>query len=384
MIPSLPFSVMFTAPVALLMSAMVFASPAIEKVTMTDSRQIVISGAGFGQGPQVVLYDSFSDAKNNNDQLTLNPEVGEWFTQGATGEITTGSQGSRSQAVVARNSADSNNIPLVFGIKDEAGVHGLKHFQEVFFSFDIKDEGAYPGANHDNDSFATISSSKDAWMMFGHRGDNTSYSVGTLGEPSGHDLYIPAWTGSSFTIAGNNTLMRPRYPQSELAQNWAFGDWVTMMFHAKLDPEDPYGDAKGFFSFINKNTYSVNTREGRLMTDQTEDGVPYPYWDRVKFNAWARTGDLPVRRLYDNMYVALGDNANARVVIADAQDLNNASRMLHLLPTSWENDTITATTPPLDRDGPHYVHIITSANQLSGGKKLCKFCPKPPIDLIAE
>ncbi|TVP52826.1 MAG: hypothetical protein EA349_15060 [Halomonadaceae bacterium] len=386
MSPTFPYSVMIVPPVALLMSAMAVASPSIEKVTITNSHEIVISGKGFGQGPQVALYDSFSKAANNNGELTLKPELGEWYSHSNKGALTTGGHGTDSQAIVARDSQTSSSVSMVFGIEDENGVHGLKHFQEVFFSFDLKDEAAYPGsrADGDNHSLPSSSATKDAWMMFGHRGDNTSYSVENMGEPSGHDLYIPAWTGGGFIIAGNNTPVWPRFNEGTLTHNWAFGDWVTMMFHAKLDPEDPYGKAEGFFSFMNKNTYSMNTREGTLMTDQSDEGVPYPYWDRIKFNAWARASEIPVKRLYDNIYVAMGDNANARVVIANAKDLNKATRMVHLLPTSWESGKIKATTPPLDKNRPQYVHIITSANENSGGKKLCFSCPKPPIKLIAE
>lgn len=120
------------------------------------------------------------------------------------------------------------------------------------------------------------------------------------------------------------------------------------------------------------------------MEDQTEEGVSYPYWDRIKFNAWTRSGDNPVKRLYDNIYVAVGDNANARVVIADAEDLNNATRLVHLLPITWEDDRILAEIPELDGSREQFVHVITAGNEFSAGIPLCVTCPNPPSELTAE
>ena len=214
--------------------------------------------------------------------------------------------------------------------------------------------------------------------MLGSRGDKTAYSV-EIGEPGGHDLYIPAWTGGGFNINGNNTKMRPVWWPPELGQNWDFGGWHTKMFHAELNPSDPYGKAEGFFSFLNKNAYHVNFRDGNFMHDQSSEGVPYPFWDRIKFFAWMNAGDADVNRVVDEIYVAIGENANARVLLTDGESLESSTRVFHLSPESWTDSEIVARFPDyLPDSNTYYLHVLDSDNAVSGGYNLCQLCPDAP------
>lgn len=358
------------------------AAPNVSTLTFSSDGIITIEGNEFGGGPNVVLFDDFSKSKIGSSEIQLTPTKGSWYETRHSGDaseaIRQGIEGSHGSSLAVRTADGTSHHKLTFGIEDSSGIHGLKHFQEVYFSYSIKDEGEFPGRNGGYESFSDISSTKDAWMMFGDRGDNTKYAVDSLGIPSGHDLYIPGWTGSGFKIAGNNTHMSPNYGQSELTNNWSFGDWVTKMFHAKLNPDDPYGNADGFFAFLNRNSYHVNHRDGNFMEDQSNEGVPYPYWDRIHFFAWLRTGDAEVTRLLDNVYVAIGDNANARVLLSNSKSLNTSSRVKHLLPSNWTDEKITARVNAEDLNNLRYLHVVTAGNEYSEGVMLCSDCPAAP------
>lgn len=359
-----------------------FAVPDVSSINISDDGTIIIKGAGFGPGPNVVLYDDFSNTKIGSTDIRLHPQKGSWYETRHSGDpskaLRQGLEGSQGSSLAVRSADGTSYHKLTFGVEDASGVHGLKHFQEVYFSYSIKDEGEFPGPNGGYENFSDVSSTKDAWMMFGNRGDNTKYAVDGLGIPSGHDLYIPAWTGSGFTIAGNNTHMSPSYSQSKLKSEWSFGSWVTMMFHAKLDPTDPYGMADGFFAFLNQNTFHIDHREGNFMDDQTDDGVPYPYWDRIRFFAWLRTGDAEVTRLLDNIYVAIGDNANARVLLSDSKSLQTSRKVKHLLPDEWADNEITLKTNSSDSNNLGYLHVINSKNEVSESIPVCVSCPAAP------
>jgi hypothetical protein len=173
--------------------------------------------------------------------------------------------------------------------------------------------------------------------------------------------------------------MRPRFSQTELKNAWDFGGWHTMMFHAELDPSEPYGPAEGFFSFLNKNAHHVNKRDGRFMEDQRSEGVPYTSWDRIKFFAWMNTGDADVNRILDEVYVAIGENANARLLISDGESLENSSRVFHLSPKQWTDSEIVANFPDYLPDGnAYFLHVVDSENSFSEGFTLCQSCPKAP------
>lgn len=367
-----------------------YAEPAIRSVevdtslTSNGSLTMTILGSGFGSGPNVVMYEDFSRAQKSTDtSLNSMPIQGKWFE--ATGEsyvINKGSVSIQDNALVIRDSVNQPaRASLVLGIEDKDGVHGLRHFQEVYLSYSVKDFGEFPGRGGTLDSFSDISSSKNAWLMFGHRGDNTAYAM-TLGQPAGHDLVVSTWTGGGFAAGGNNTKLSPTVWHNELTKNWAFQDWNTINFHGALNPDDPYGNAEGFFEFVNKNIYSHNRRYGNLMSDQTEEGVPYPFWDRIKFFSWDRYDESDVIRATDNIYVAIGENANARVVLTDNELLQNSKVMVHLLPLTWTNDTIKAYIPPEARSA-DYLHIINSDNNTSKAYYICQSCPTPPV-LITE
>lgn len=365
----------------------IMAAPQITSVARNLENQLVIGGSGFGKGPTVVLYDDFSSIQVSGDTIVLKPQLGEWLEFSHAGNpsdsIRPGLEDSQGYSLVARGSSGDISHKMTFGIRDSSGIHQLKHFQEIYFSYSIKDEGEFPGTAGTRTSFSNVSSTKDAWMMFGDRGDNTEYATSS-GEPAGHDLYIPGWTGSSFIIAGNETQMDPGFTQNALKDYWAFGSWVTIMFHAELNPEGPYGNASGFFSFLNANYYDVNFRNGNFMTDQTSEGVPYPYWDRVKFFTWLREGDAEVLRLVDNIYVAIGENANARVLISDSPTLKSSKKIKHLLPVKWTDTSIIISNDSKEFGTLQYVHIINSENLSSDGAEICTDCPEPPSSVIVN
>lgn len=351
------------------------AAPQISNVVLSGSGDVVIEGTGFGGGPTVAIHDDFSTARIESGSVSLSPQVGQWLIGNSSSQSIVIDQKYQSKSLFVRGSGSSL---FVFGIPDSTAPQGLRTFQEVYMSYTIRDFGDFPGTGGTPTSFSTQSATKDAWMMLGDRGDNTQYAV-SQGEASGHDLYIPGWTGTGFNIAGNNTRMEPSFWQGRLTENWDFGGWNTNMFHAELNPSNPYGKAEGFFSFINENGYYSNVRNGNFMEDQRDEGVPYASWDRIKFFSWMNEGDANVRRVVDEIYVALGRNANARLLVTDNEKLGNSTRAFHLTPISWSGSEIVAGFPDyLPDDNSYFVHVIDANNVASQGIGLCQRCPIAP------
>jgi len=352
------------------------AAPEITSIEAGDESRLVIHGSGFGSGPSVKLYDDFSRAEQRNGTLALSALVGQWnwLSSTPTGIISAGMADNGKGIYVLKH--EESRVSLEFGVPDPESVHGYEHFQEVYLSYTVKDFGDFPGPGGGPETFSDRSSIKDAWLMFGSRGDNTSYAV-SQGSPAGHDLVATTWTGGSFATGGNNTRMSPSFWHHPLRDNWAFQDWNTIMFHAKLNPDDPYGDAEGFLGFTNRNMTHFRSREGNFMTDQTDEGVPYPYWDRVKFYAWMRGGEN-VARAMDNVYVATGANANARVVLTDTSYDENPGKLIHALPLEWSDSRITVELPRGFNPEDLTLTVINSgeSNSNSIPVTLCLECPE--------
>ena len=360
----------------LVVSFNVHTAPTISSISQENENELTIQGNGFGLGPSVVLYDSLENIRQEDGTITLSPGKGDWHeTKGQFSELVSGPFGEENRAVVVRDSSKGTEGKLFFAHPDTDGRYGVREFQQVYYSFAVRDLGDFPagGAN----SFSDMSATKDSWMMYGNRGDRV-----TPDNIAGHDIAMPTWVGHNFWISGNNTDPDPTYRQSELRDNWDFGGWNTYMFHAKLDENDPYGNAEGFFAFLNKNRYHKNIRSGNLMNDQTDNDVP-PYWDRIKFNPWARVNDSQIKRAMTNFYVAIGDNANARVVLTNAEKLENSTRIQHLLPVQWNEGTITALMPESLKDKPLYLHVINKEEEKSLGYPVSSN-PNPPANVSVE
>jgi hypothetical protein len=364
-----------SSAIMLSLASAVTAEPQIEQAYLNADSDMVIEGSGFGGGPTVALHDDFSNAELSGGEVVFHPQVGEWYEAKSYSESFYLDTKNNGKSLYARGDGYSK---LTFGVPDSSGPLGLKTFQEVYFSYTIKDLGEFPGSGGGLEQFSSASSTKDAWMMLGDRGDNTAYSV-SRGKPAGNDLYIPGWTGGGFNLAGNNSKLHPSFWQGELTRNWDFGGWNTKMFHAELDPKDPYGPAEGFFSFLNENAYHVNTRDGNFMEDLRSEGVPYASWDRIKFFAWLNADDAEVNRVLDEVYVAIGPNANARLLLSDGASLEKSSQVFHLSPKQWTDSEIVANFPDYLPDGnAYFLHVVDSENSFSEGFTLCQSCPKAP------
>ncbi len=291
----------------------------------TRGKNVVIQGSGFGsKGPSVVVFDSF-DAGSNGAPINVNADVGTWLdVKNNTYTSKSGYSGSNSVIVVGPGVEGS-----LTGGKKGSGPHGLDAFQEIFFAVAIKDLGAFPSGT--KTSFSDSSSTKDTWLMLGGRGDNASFSG------NGHDLYITGHTGNGASkIAGNTTKTSWWVTMKDY---WQFGDWNRQTFYGKLNPSNPYGGAEGKFTVINAGGLFVSDYTGSLMTQLS--GVD-DSWDRVKFGAWYRDTSETFR-IMDDMYMATGPGARARVEVCDKPNYSDCTKVGILVPTSWSNSQVSAT-----------------------------------------
>ncbi|MGH1350138.1 MAG: LamG-like jellyroll fold domain-containing protein [Methyloligellaceae bacterium] len=327
---------------------------------------IVIEGVNFGDlGPNVIVYDSF------DSNVDKEGNSGSWVT--ATKEHSTIDGYSGTGAVVA-----NEDTSLVAGVKDADGALGLEQFTEVFMGVAIKDtNGRLPSAEAPGE-YPTVSSSKDMWLMMGHRGDNARYSA-ERGTPNGHDVYLPAHAGNgNFIIAGNNTKS-----SWWLGQDWDYDGWNHQTFYAKLDENDPYGNVEqAYFQAVNENGVNTSNYSGTLMT--ALDDVPAT-WDRLKFGAWYREDNG--QRLMDDAYVATGEGAQARIVVTNNAVYEKSTSIAYLVPTEWSDGSVTATFygAPMDLNEA-YIHVFDAeGNRSETGVKVSAtepVTPDAPVDIL--
>lgn len=133
--------------------------------------------------------------------------------------------------------------------------------------------------------------------------------------------------------------------------------------HAKADSPDPYGtNGRLFTGIINANIVNFKYRTTDIFDTPTQE----PYWDRFKIGAWYHGGDGGKHRLIDEVYIATGTNAAARICIGDAATLSACTRLHHAIPSAWSANAITFDVSALALPaGDWYVYIFDATNDVN-------------------
>lgn len=331
-----------------------------------DGLTIVVCGDGFGDlGPTILLFDDMEGGQADAPLAAEAPAIGAWTEP--RGQYVGDASRSGSLAMLFADTAitEGGGVSAVVGLPDRAGPLGLRLFDEVFLSLAIRDLGDFPGNNSSPTQFSSDSSAKDVWMMFGDRGDNYEYSC-QQGQCNGHDFVFATHTGGgSFKHDGNNT------PSSWwLPGFWQFQAWNVMSTYIRIDPDDPYGAAHGVFEhFSPAGGYVRDEYTSTILADLAD--IP-PAWDRLKFGAWYRKAGQ-VRRVADDIYVAIGPGAAARVEIADAAQIEDATKLAISTAHAWSANQIEATVRLGDLDPQTddlYLFVVTADGVRSPGYPL--------------
>lgn len=363
---------------AVVMSS-VEAAPAVTSIsgTIGDGQQVTITGSGFGStGPTVVLFDDFEKGGGATGAAIplTSPSVGSWTQYGQdrgrprySTFARSGTHGWRaSDATQDLNKDDSNRIGQFLQVLGTS-------FSEAFISYAVglPPNSTFPGSSTVG-RFPGVSAWKMTWFYDGATG---------YGADGKADLCVPTF-GGAFLIGGNDG-------NAVSQDEWFAGmgqDWFSFTKWTRISSWLHNGSTVGtYFQSVNEDKgYKEKNWAGRS---------PFPSgastkWDRITIPGWWGNGDNANNQItYDDVYLAIGPNAAARIEIGDSATYNTAKRLAISTPTSWSNGSITANL----RMGPFlstdtlYLFVVDANNVPSAGIRLqaCKDCPKPPTSANA-
>jgi len=361
-------------PIALLISWHSWATPSLNNLQI-KSTEVVISGASFGEAPKVVLFDNFEHGSKFADLLQSMGNKNNWFSR-----------------IIPLKEADGN---IAHRAKDPVqAALGIKKFGQitsvfpdayrtalVFFSVKVPKGTTFAGASIPK-TFPTMSSWKFSWLMMGANG---------FQEVDKFDVCLPQHPGGgNFTFIGNTGNLTWLDNASGW---WEWDNYNHMTSYLKIDSSAPKTTPiKYYFDVVNNNThYSKQGDNSKYMSasfQQTEF-----IFDRINIPGWFGNGDnTHFDGLYDNMYVAVGDNALARVVITDTAEFSKSHFAIPVLTSSWNSTQISIDVDALPRlKDVYYIHVIDSNGLVSPTSlKLvtatlppttCPLCPKPPVPM---
>lgn len=293
--------------------AFVFAAPEISGMNGStyNGGSIIITGYGFGSGPNVLLFDDFEKGANGNN-ISIGPgsaQVGQW--DGASG----------SGGAPRYSNANKISGSLAFNANAASGTQPAYTYipggtRKVFVSsWSLIPEGDnFPGEGG-------LVNWKRIWVT----GTNTNDDDQTF--PSfvpGSNVY-----GTRALVTGNNT----QYNR-DIALNLLKGRWMRIWFY--IDGGTNNND--GVCQIYEMTTQGVQTRTNDIGINALYSGGIY---ERVIINGYTRITNN-CHPFFDDVYIAYGDNARARVEIGNNPVYTNCTNLTMATPETWTNNRISA------------------------------------------
>lgn len=302
MIASAQISLIFT-----LISLPLFAAPSISSVSgiIANGQTINIVGSGFGSGPTVFLFDDFEKGTNGSTILsgTGSAQVGKWDDV-SEGPCTYSNTYKLSGSLAFRgnfNSYDWGSIEANFPANTRK-VYG-SWWWYIPAGTPLPGQGTTDGLNW-----------KTVWIY------------DTI---SNNNITLPNIHGDiEYHVFGNNL----QYPLDDwIILNYSSGKWMHIQAYVEVN-----SDGRGKVKLWELTTSGVIQRMNA--SGSWNNGNPFR---TISFNAMGRKTPN-CYPYFDDVYVAIGDNALARIEIGNNPVYENCTKLTKATPDSWTTSSITA------------------------------------------
>lgn len=364
----IPCAISLSVSAIPLVPSMTSAAPAFDEYVAnfnSKNNSIVLTGSGFSQGPEVALYDNFDDRPAGETVGLSDPVIGQWSASYNNPRYITESDGNGGYLIRNFDLTTGDKIAILEILFDRPE-------REIFYSFSVKvPKGSHFSGASSPEDFGERSSWKFSWLYSGQKG---------FGHDDGlFDVTVPTHVGSgNFMIAGNSGALSYI---NNAEQWWEWDSFNHFGFYMKMGENAEQTDTINWLIRIASGKNNI-VRGGD--TPRTSyQGTDYQF-DRLRFPGWWGNGDGEnFSAIYDNVYVAVGDNANARIVASDNEDIDGSSKVVTLPPLSWSDSKIELEIGVLPSWKKIYIHVVDNKGQISSkGIPVCMDCPSPIVPSV--
>lgn len=290
--------------------------------TVSNGQSITILGSGFGaNGPSVLVFDDF-ERGTNGESLSLNlANVGVWDGIQTSANSEYSSSNKISGNLAAR--FDSYNFPP--NAHPNIYVDAPVPFNSFYISWWglIPSGDIFPGCGYGGCNWKTI------WVNSITGSVNEGDVTVSAGGPSGWAIF-----GNSYPL-GEGYWLKESYP-SLVDVDLPNGTWHRFQFYVK-GRSDSTGEERIWLT-----TSSGNTRLVMNRSKQTVDPANIDMRQRFYVNGYVRPTPNS-HPTFDDVYIAYGENAQARVEIGNADTYTGCSSLTMCTPTSWGDSSIVCT-----------------------------------------
>lgn len=306
----------------LVLPKIAFGAPSITGVSgnISNGESITISGSGFGStGPNVVLFDSFEKGNigSNISTVSNSADIGNWDALGNTEQTySTESFLSGDKSMKVDFSQNGGSGPMLNYPNVQNSDIFLSWWQYMPINRDV------PGTNNvdgPNWKWFWIGDETDSWP-FGSDYVTTCLSNddcdGIIGVFPADDLEAPEREGGTW-----------------FDSSFAKGTWMRVSVAMKNATSGAYLWNQEISTMGNFVKFNLNN----IVTAHSDDP-----WNVLTLPGYGRDDNNAVA-YYDDVYIATGDSARARVEIGNAPTYSASTNLTLLTPTDWSDGSITAT-----------------------------------------
>ena len=292
--------------------------------TIQDGQTVTISGSGFGTtGPNVVLFDTFEKGTSgaNISTLTNSADVANWTAStrlGGTVPLYTNAyalSGTKSMAIDYRVSWGSGPSLTYSNVQNSDIL--VSWWQYIPTNRDV------PGTNNSADGGPNWK-----WFWIGDQNDDWPWG-------SDYSIQCLSSTCDASTSLGSldDTGTPARYDGKWYNSLLSKGTWMRVTVAMKNTTSGAYV----WQQEINGSSNSVVDSVTNVVTAHSNDP-----WNVLVIPGFGRSDNNSVLYI-DDVYVATGAGARARVEMGNASTYSASTKLAFITPTSWNSNQIKAT-----------------------------------------
>jgi hypothetical protein len=332
-----------------------------------NSEVLIIEGSGFAQAPNVVLFENFENGVPGTAVNRSGPVIGQWTNTFNDPLYVRDSEGNTAFSI-------RNFDPTKGGKIAQLQLVLQQYYKEIFYSFSVKvPESNYFAGAAVPETFPDYSTWKFSWLYSGERG---------FGQEELFDLAVPTHSGrGSFMVGGNSGTLSYI---NDGVDWWAWNSFNHFSFYMKIADDASSTDNIDWFlmttspkNFLTKSGSESSSSNSFQGTDYRFNHLNFPGW-------WGNGTTENFNAIYDNVYVAVGENANARVVITDKAEVTSSTKNVTIPAISWTDQEIRLNVSHFPSWPEVYIHVVDSDGNFSENSfNICLKCPskiKPSID----
>lgn len=335
--------------------SVVFAVPSVADVSgnIVDGEQISIFGIGFGEtGPNIILFDDFSRGTEGG-LLTSSANIGVWDKIRSTGfadSLLSNDKGARCFGPPTDTTPAggwyNNNTVLLGGVQSEVFISSRAYVPD----------GYYFPASIAEETYPDISALKFFWLYY------TATGYATDNDP---DLVATCFNSPTSTY----NLFANDYARATLDRDmdwrWEWDKPVRYAFWIKGNGTSVAG-SDGLYQSVSSTGQSLVSYHETFAWFAESDNVFG--FDRLTVPGFL-TGASNTQSAFviDDVYVAVGPNAAARVEIGNNINYSSCTKLAIITPSAWSDGEITATVREgtFNDDEQAYLYVVDENGEVN-------------------